>query len=131
MPDDASSALSTAAQPSLHTARLLLRPFVPADVAWLVPLLGVREVAMQTLTVPHPYHAAHAEQFVALQAERTAPATGITWAAGTVYLNRCDHADLYLPWGGVKTSGLGRVNGREGLRQASETKSFHVRTRFV
>jgi acyl-CoA reductase-like NAD-dependent aldehyde dehydrogenase len=51
--------------------------------------------------------------------------------AGTVYLNRCDHADLYLPWGGVKTSGLGRVNGREGLRQASETKSFHVRTRFV
>ncbi len=51
--------------------------------------------------------------------------------AGTVYLNRCDHADLYLPWGGVKTSGLGRVNGREGLRQATETKAFHVRTRFV
>lgn len=51
--------------------------------------------------------------------------------AGTVYLNRCDHADLYLPWGGVKTSGLGRVNGREGLRQASTTKSFHVRSRFA
>ena len=51
--------------------------------------------------------------------------------AGTVYLNRCDHADLYLPWGGVKTSGLGRVNGREGLKQATATKSFHVRTRFV
>ena len=25
--------------------------------------------------------------------------------AGTVYLNRCDHADLHLPWGGVKDSG--------------------------
>jgi acyl-CoA reductase-like NAD-dependent aldehyde dehydrogenase len=51
--------------------------------------------------------------------------------AGTVYLNRCDHADLYLPWGGLKNSGTGRVNGREGLLQATETKSFHVRTRFV
>lgn len=47
--------------------------------------------------------------------------------AGTVFVNRCDHADLYLPWGGQKMSGLGRVNGREGLRQLSSTKSFHVR----
>lgn len=51
--------------------------------------------------------------------------------AGTVYLNRCDHADLYLPWGGLKTSGLGRVNGREGLRQASDIKAFHVRSKFI
>ncbi|WP_119390042.1 aldehyde dehydrogenase family protein [Taklimakanibacter lacteus] len=51
--------------------------------------------------------------------------------AGTVYLNRCDHADLYLPWGGLKNSGLGRVNGREGLRQASDIKAFHVRTEFA
>ena len=51
--------------------------------------------------------------------------------AGTVYLNRCDHADLHLPWGGLKHSGLGRVNGREGLRQASDIKAFHVRTHFV
>jgi acyl-CoA reductase-like NAD-dependent aldehyde dehydrogenase len=51
--------------------------------------------------------------------------------AGTVYLNRCDHADLYLPWGGVKNSGLGRINGREGLRQASQIKAYHVRTHFV
>jgi acyl-CoA reductase-like NAD-dependent aldehyde dehydrogenase len=51
--------------------------------------------------------------------------------AGTVYLNRCDHADLYLPWGGLKNSGLGRVNGREGLKQASDIKAFHVRTEFI
>lgn len=51
--------------------------------------------------------------------------------AGTVYLNRCDHADLYLPWGGLRNSGTGRVNGREGILQSTETKSFHVRTRFV
>jgi acyl-CoA reductase-like NAD-dependent aldehyde dehydrogenase len=47
--------------------------------------------------------------------------------AGTVFLNRCDHADLYLPWGGVKQSGLGRANGRAGLNQATSEKSFHIR----
>jgi acyl-CoA reductase-like NAD-dependent aldehyde dehydrogenase len=47
--------------------------------------------------------------------------------AGTVYLNRCDHADLYLPWGGVKASGVGRTNGRAGLVEASAAKSFHIR----
>lgn len=48
--------------------------------------------------------------------------------AGTVYLNRCDHADLYLPWGGVKNSGLGRTNGRVGLIQTTAPKSFHIRS---
>lgn len=47
--------------------------------------------------------------------------------AGTVYLNRCDHADLYLPWGGVKDSGLGRTNGRIGLIETTAPKAFHVR----
>lgn len=48
--------------------------------------------------------------------------------AGTVFVNRCDHADLYLPWGGQKNSGLGRCNGREGLLQVTDSKSFHVKT---
>ena len=47
--------------------------------------------------------------------------------AGTVYLNRCDHADLYLPWGGVKDSGLGRTNGAVGLLETTVAKAFHVR----
>ncbi|PSJ59506.1 aldehyde dehydrogenase family protein [Kumtagia ephedrae] len=48
--------------------------------------------------------------------------------AGTVYLNRCDHADLYLPWGGVKNSGMGRTNGRAGLIEATAAKAYHVRS---
>jgi acyl-CoA reductase-like NAD-dependent aldehyde dehydrogenase len=48
--------------------------------------------------------------------------------AGTVFINRCDHADLYLPWGGRKRSGLGRCNGREGLLQVTDAKSYHVRS---
>jgi len=47
--------------------------------------------------------------------------------AGTVYLNRCDHADLYLPWGGVKDSGLGRTNGSAGLLESTAAKAFHIR----
>lgn len=50
--------------------------------------------------------------------------------AGTVYLNRCDHADLYLPWGGVKDSGLGRTNGRVGLIETTAPKAFHVRQKI-
>ncbi|MCV3209056.1 aldehyde dehydrogenase family protein [Mesorhizobium sp. YC-39] len=48
--------------------------------------------------------------------------------AGTVYLNRCDHADLHLPWGGIKNSGLGRTNGRAGLTEATAAKAYHVRS---
>ncbi|HBO1833551.1 TPA: aldehyde dehydrogenase family protein [Pseudomonas aeruginosa] len=48
--------------------------------------------------------------------------------AGTVFVNRCDHADLYLPWGGQKLSGLGRGNGKEGLLGVMDVKSFHLRT---
>lgn len=48
--------------------------------------------------------------------------------AGTVFVNRCDHADLYLPWGGQKLSGLGRGNGKEGLFGVMDVKSFHVRS---
>ena len=47
--------------------------------------------------------------------------------AGMVYLNRCDHADLYLPWGGTKCSGLGRTNGLVGLSENTHLKSFHLR----
>jgi acyl-CoA reductase-like NAD-dependent aldehyde dehydrogenase len=50
--------------------------------------------------------------------------------AGTVYLNRCDHADLYLPWGGVKNSGLGRTNGRVGLIETTAPKAFHIRRKI-
>jgi acyl-CoA reductase-like NAD-dependent aldehyde dehydrogenase len=50
--------------------------------------------------------------------------------AGTVYLNRCDHADLYLPWGGFKQSGMGRINGRVGLESATQPKAFHIRERL-
>lgn len=47
--------------------------------------------------------------------------------AGTVFVNRCDHADLHLPWGGTKVSGLGRIGGRASFDEWVELKSVHVR----
>ncbi|UHQ21403.1 aldehyde dehydrogenase family protein [Lysobacter sp. 5GHs7-4] len=47
--------------------------------------------------------------------------------AGTVFVNRCDHADLHLPWGGTKASGLGRIGAGASFDEWVELKSVHVR----
>ncbi|MGQ7932320.1 aldehyde dehydrogenase family protein [Paraburkholderia sp. D1E] len=47
---------------------------------------------------------------------------------GTCYINRCDHADDNLPWGGTKTSGIGRSHGLATFDELTSMKSFHVRT---
>jgi ribosomal-protein-alanine N-acetyltransferase len=52
-------------QPSLQTARLLLRPYSLSDIADLVRLAGAREVAATTLRIPHPYREQDAVDFIA------------------------------------------------------------------
>ena len=51
-------------QPTLHTDRLVLRPYSLADVADLVRLAGAREVAATTLRIPHPYREQDAVDFI-------------------------------------------------------------------
>jgi aldehyde dehydrogenase (NAD+) len=43
--------------------------------------------------------------------------------AGTVYINRWGTSDPAVPFGGVKSSGVGREHGREGLDGYLETKT--------
>jgi RimJ/RimL family protein N-acetyltransferase len=50
--------------PSLHTDRLVLRPYILNDVADLVRLAGAREVAATTLRIPHPYREEDAIDFI-------------------------------------------------------------------
>jgi [ribosomal protein S5]-alanine N-acetyltransferase len=50
----------------LQTRRLTLRPYTPADIPALVPLIGAREVAATTLRIPHPYTEEIARSFIAL-----------------------------------------------------------------
>ncbi|MEJ2482842.1 MAG: GNAT family N-acetyltransferase [Gemmatimonadota bacterium] len=55
------------ARPTLSTDRLTLRPFVPADAPVVRKLAGAREVADNTLTIPHPYPAGEAEKWISGQ----------------------------------------------------------------
>ncbi len=49
----------------LETERLTLNHFSEADIPELVPLIGAREVAANTLRIPHPYEEKHAREFLA------------------------------------------------------------------
>lgn len=53
------------AQPELVTERLVLRPFRASDADRVTELAGVREIALNTLNVPHPYERRHAEEWIA------------------------------------------------------------------
>lgn len=46
--------------------------------------------------------------------------------AGTVYVNRWGASDPAAPFGGIKSSGVGREHGRPGLEEYLETKTVWV-----
>jgi len=52
-------------RPTLVTERLVLRPFQAADAPRVRELAGAREVAENTLTIPHPYPEGVAEAWIA------------------------------------------------------------------
>jgi ribosomal-protein-alanine N-acetyltransferase len=54
-------------QPVLSTERLLLRPLRAEDASEIERLAGAREVALNTLMIPHPYPAGEAVQWIATQ----------------------------------------------------------------
>ena len=56
--------------PALRTGRLLLRSFDISDAATVQRLAGEREIALNTMHVPHPYLDGRAEQWIRLQEER-------------------------------------------------------------
>jgi RimJ/RimL family protein N-acetyltransferase len=51
--------------PTLRTERLLLRPLEPSDASRIRELAGAREIAANTLTIPHPYEEGMAEAWIA------------------------------------------------------------------
>ncbi len=66
--------------PRLETSRLLLRAFRADDAPVLVSELRDVEVARETLTVPHPYTAEHAQEFLANVSKRFDAGKAVTWA---------------------------------------------------
>jgi RimJ/RimL family protein N-acetyltransferase len=66
--------------PTLHTPRLLLRPFAPPDATDVQRLAGAAEVAATTLGIPHPYLDGVAETWISGLAEQATQGVGLTWA---------------------------------------------------
>jgi len=62
-------------QPTLRTARLVLRPFVECDAAEIARIFAPWEMAAMTRTIPHPYSLADAQAFLVRVKD--------VWAAGT------------------------------------------------
>src|SRR5687767_15684328 len=67
-------------QPSLHTARLVLRPFRLSDAFDVRTLAGDWQIADTTLTVPHPYPDGTAELWIATHATGFLAGTQATFA---------------------------------------------------
>ncbi len=68
------------AQPTVHTDRLTLRPFTLDDVAQLRPLVGEKEIAATTMTIPHPYPDGEAERWIGTHQPRFEEGKAATFA---------------------------------------------------
>lgn len=64
----------------LLSARLRLRPLVPADAPRLAEMLDDWEVVKHTAAIPHPYTVADGESFIATMADKTCARTGVALA---------------------------------------------------
>ena len=67
-------------QPTLTTARLILRRLAPTDAPDVQRLCSAREIARNTLTIPHPYPHGVAELWIASQHEKYAKGEEVTFA---------------------------------------------------
>ncbi len=56
-------------QPTIATARLILRPYTLADASAVAKLAGRREIADTTLSFPHPYLEQHARDWITRHTE--------------------------------------------------------------
>lgn len=66
--------------PQLTTKRLFLRPFTLADAVRVRQLAGDREIALNTLAIPHPYEDGMAEHWIGNHQERFESVGDVTLA---------------------------------------------------
>jgi len=67
-------------RPTLTTARLVLRPYRMDDAPDVQRLAGDREVARNTMLIPHPYEDGEAERWIGTHQEIYESGQGVTFA---------------------------------------------------
>jgi RimJ/RimL family protein N-acetyltransferase len=72
--------MTTMDQPTLHTERLILRPFTLADADNVQRLASAWEVADTTLNIPHPYPDGAAAQWIGTHPANFEAGTSVTFA---------------------------------------------------
>ena len=120
-------------RPTLRTERLVLRPFEAADATAVRRLAGAREVAENTLTIPHPYPEGEAEAWIAGHPAAfrngdlvifaiTTPGEGLVGAVGLMLEQETGIAELGY-WIGVPYWGQGYATeaARAVVRYGFET----------
>ncbi len=80
MSDTVTIAEAALTLPTLHTERLVLRPFVPEDAPEVQRLAGDRRVASTTLNIPHPYEAPMAVAWIATHGDAFATGERVSLA---------------------------------------------------
>jgi ribosomal-protein-alanine N-acetyltransferase len=70
-------------RPTLESARLTLRPFTAADADAITAIVSDREIAANTLSIPHPYDRSMAEKWLATQEDAFARGEASTFALTT------------------------------------------------
>lgn len=67
-------------RPILTTERLVLRPFTAADADAVTAIVSDREIAANTLSIPHPYERPMAERWLATQEDAFMRGESVTFA---------------------------------------------------
>jgi [ribosomal protein S5]-alanine N-acetyltransferase len=67
-------------RPILRTARLTLRPFTPEDAPAVQRLASAYEIALNTMSIPHPYPEGAAAEWIARHDEDFAEERIVHWA---------------------------------------------------
>jgi ribosomal-protein-alanine N-acetyltransferase len=66
--------------PTITTERLVLRPLAVTDAPDIQRLLASREIALNTLSIPHPYPEGGAEEWIARQTGKLEKDEGVVFA---------------------------------------------------
>lgn len=121
-------------QSTLSTDRLLLRPFVPSDAAWVQRLAGDARIAGMTTNIPHPYPDGVAEAWIAAQADDARVGRGASFAVvmrdggepvgamSLLHLHAGDARAMLAYWIGVAHWGQGHATeaARRIVRHATD-----------